>query len=79
MRQARYILIIFFLTGVIHGTKGQSQFKQRLADSAYTLTRQQVVYDPAYFRLDYPNGDVPEGKGVCTDVIIRACKVSEKM
>jgi uncharacterized protein len=31
-----------------------------------------VTYDPAYSRLDFPNGDVPRGKGVCTDVIIRA-------
>ena len=25
-----------------------------------------------YFSIDYPNGDVPKGKGVCTDVVIRA-------
>jgi hypothetical protein len=36
------------------------------------LTKQRVQYDPAYFGLDYPNGDVPAGKGVCTDVVIRA-------
>ena len=29
-------------------------------------------YDPSYFRLEYPNGDVPADKGVCTDLIIRA-------
>jgi len=32
----------------------------------------QVVYDPGYYVMDYPNGDVPADKGVCTDVIIRA-------
>lgn len=31
-----------------------------------------VTYDPAYTGLDYPNGDVPRSKGVCTDVVIRA-------
>jgi uncharacterized protein YijF (DUF1287 family) len=31
-----------------------------------------VRYDPAYERLDYPAGDVPLERGVCTDVIIRA-------
>ena len=36
------------------------------------LTSDNVIYDPSYFSIDYPNGDVPEGKGVCTDVIIRA-------
>lgn len=29
-------------------------------------------YDPAYTRLDFPGGDVPREKGVCTDVVIRA-------
>ncbi len=36
------------------------------------LTEQQVTYDPSYFSIDYPNGDVPSDKGVCTDVVIRA-------
>lgn len=31
-----------------------------------------LIYDPAYTRLDYPGGDVPRIRGVCTDVIIRA-------
>lgn len=43
-----------------------------LSQSALELTRQQVTYDPSYFSIDYPNGDVPEDKGVCTDVVIRA-------
>lgn len=31
-----------------------------------------VRYDPAYVRLDYPDGDVPLDRGVCSDVVIRA-------
>jgi uncharacterized protein YijF (DUF1287 family) len=31
-----------------------------------------IRYDPAYVRLAYPMGDVPEDRGVCTDVVIRA-------
>lgn len=31
-----------------------------------------VRYDPAYVVLAYPNGDVPQERGVCTDVAIRA-------
>ncbi|MEQ8476884.1 DUF1287 domain-containing protein [Fulvivirga sp.] len=50
----------------------QSDFYIQLADSAMTLTKQNVRYDPAYFSIDYPNGDVPADKGVCTDVVIRA-------
>ena len=40
--------------------------------STLELTEQQVTYDPSYFSIDYPNGDVPSDKGVCTDVVIRA-------
>lgn len=50
----------------------QSDFGKRLADSALVLTHQKVQYDPSYFSIDYPNGDIPAGKGVCTDVVIRA-------
>jgi uncharacterized protein YijF (DUF1287 family) len=50
----------------------QDGFFKMLADSAATLTRQQVTYDPNYYSIDYPNGDVPANKGVCTDVVIRA-------
>ncbi|MBA7683396.1 hypothetical protein ES703_91760 [subsurface metagenome] len=31
-------------------------------------------YDPSYVRLEYPGGDVPIRKGVCTDVVIRALR-----
>ena len=33
-----------------------------------------TAYDPAYTRLDYPGGDVPRDRGVCTDVLIRALR-----
>jgi uncharacterized protein len=42
-----------------------------IAQAATRLTQQKVVYDPAYFAIPYPNGDVPADKGVCTDVVIR--------
>lgn len=31
-----------------------------------------TIYDPAYVKLDYPMGDVPQQRGVCTDVVVRA-------
>jgi uncharacterized protein YijF (DUF1287 family) len=49
-----------------------ASYYERLADSAYTLTFDRIVYDAKYFNIPYPNGDVPAGRGVCTDVIIRA-------
>ncbi len=33
------------------------------------------MYDGSYYRIDYPDGDVPANIGVCTDVIIRAYRV----
>lgn len=45
-------------------------------DQLISAARKQIgvtrIYDPAYERLDYPLGDVPRLRGVCTDVIIRA-------
>lgn len=33
-----------------------------------------VKYVPAYEAIEYPNGDVPRERGVCTDVLIRALR-----
>ncbi|WP_408608252.1 DUF1287 domain-containing protein [Aquimarina spinulae] len=54
---------------------GQTDFKEQLSDAALALTKNKVTYDPAYFSIDYPNGDVPGDKGVCTDVVIRAYRI----
>ena len=64
------ILLLLVLT--CSSVFGQTDFYKVFSDSALTLTKQIVEYDPSYFQLDYPNGDVPSDKGVCTDVIIRA-------
>ena len=50
----------------------EDSIRNPLADAAFELTKIQVEYDPAYFSIPYPNGDIPAGKGVCTDVVIRA-------
>ncbi len=50
----------------------QNDFPEKLADAALSLTLQKIEYDPAYFTIRYPGGDVPADKGVCTDVVIRA-------
>ena len=46
-----------------------------LADAARQQVGITVRYDPAYVRLDYPGGDVPADRGVCTDVLVRALRV----
>lgn len=45
---------------------------EHLIEAALVQTQKHVSYDPTYFKIPYPNGDVPSDKGVCTDVIIRA-------
>jgi uncharacterized protein len=66
------LLSILFVFWFISNAFSQNVFGEALADSALVLTHQNVRYDPTYFKISYPNGDVPSGKGVCTDVIIRA-------
>lgn len=48
----------------------------RLMQAAKDRLRADVRYDPAYVRLEYPNGDVPADTGVCTDVIIRSYRAA---
>ena len=66
------VLILFFFTLIVNFTYAQNDFFKKLSDAAIMLTHQQVQYDPQYFVIKYPNGDVPANKGVCTDVVIRA-------
>lgn len=65
-----FLIQVFVLS--LSACFSQGDFFRRLSDSTLTLTRQQVLYDPQYFVIKYPNGDVPADKGVCTDVVIRA-------
>lgn len=48
----------------------------RVVQSARQQTEYTHHYDPAYVVLDYPNGDVPRDRGVCTDVVIRAFRAA---
>ncbi|WP_103071748.1 DUF1287 domain-containing protein [Aquimarina sediminis] len=64
-------LILFLMLTSISFSQVETQ-QRSLSDCALELTKQKVTYDPSYFSIDYPNGDVPADKGVCTDVIIRS-------
>jgi uncharacterized protein YijF (DUF1287 family) len=46
-------------------------FELDLVEAALERTNYNVLYDGRYISIPYPNGDVPENIGVCTDVIIR--------
>ena len=60
------------LLGLLSGVVQANAFQQDLVSAALERTQHQVSYNGAYYRLDYPNGDVPANIGVCTDVVIRA-------
>lgn len=47
---------------------------ETLADAARTQIGVTMSYDPAYRKIDYPNGDVPKETGVCSDVVVRALR-----
>lgn len=44
----------------------------RLAAAALLNAQQEVAYDASYYQIPYPGGDLPSGKGVAADVIIRS-------
>jgi uncharacterized protein YijF (DUF1287 family) len=67
----KHALYLYLLVSV-YATVAQESIQKRLCIEAINLTTQKVVYDPTYFRIAYPGGDVPANKGVCTDVVIRA-------
>jgi uncharacterized protein len=68
MKRSLQTLILFMLAS----TAISQTFFDSLNIAALDLTQQNVTYDPAYYSIAYPNGDIPADRGVCTDVIIRA-------
>ncbi len=53
-------------------TQTTNTFAEKLSNAAISIIDPSIDYDPAYFSIEYPNGDVPANKGVCTDVVIRS-------
>lgn len=46
-------------------------FRTKLVAAAVERANHVVRYDSSYIAIPYPNGDVPEGTGVCSDEVIR--------
>lgn len=65
------LLFLFALRSPLFGESAEAIVKSARAQVGKTL-----VYDPAYVSLKYPGGDVPEERGVCTDVVIRALRTA---
>ena len=43
----------------------------KLAAAALAHSSEKVVFDPSYYKISYPNGDIAPGKGAAADVVIR--------
>ncbi len=43
----------------------------KLAAEALRYSNLAITYDPAYFKIDNPGGDVPLAKGVAADLVVR--------
>lgn len=56
------ILSFLLLTAVLKSADCQVRCTDKLSDAALELTRQLVDYDPGYFTITYPNGDIPADK-----------------
>ncbi len=70
------VLTLLFLTnGGSLAQQPAPTFADSLISAAEERTRHAVVYDGSYQSLAYPGGDVADGRGVCTDLIIRIYRV----
>lgn len=56
---------------LIPSLRDSSNFGDQLAAAALSHSGSRVSYDPVYYKIDYPNGDVAASKGVAADVIVR--------
>lgn len=68
----KYLFVVILIIFSCNAFSQSEDFYTKLSNAAIALTKQRVVYDPSYFSIPYPNGDIPSNKGVCTDVVIRA-------
>jgi len=66
---SRFVLYLLALSAL---DVKAADFNHDIVNALIHRTTQQVTYDGAYYRLEYPGGDVPANIGVCTDVIIRS-------
>ncbi|CAH9065907.1 hypothetical protein PSEHALCIP103_03478 [Pseudoalteromonas haloplanktis] len=64
---SRFVLYLLALSAL---DVKAADFNHDIVNALIHRTTQQVTYDGAYYRLEYPGGDVPANIGVCTDVII---------
>ena len=58
-------------TLLISSLENSKEFGDGVAAAALAHSGDTVVYDPSGYKIAYPGGDVPAGKGVAADVLVR--------
>lgn len=66
-----FIVQKFKPASVSRHTTQLDDFSAHFVEAALERTQHQVRYDGKYVMIPYPNGDVPENIGVCSDEVIR--------
>ncbi len=59
---------------LISALEHSSEPGDRLAAAALAHSNEKITYDPSYYKISYPNGDVAPGKGAAADVVIRCLR-----
>jgi len=78
LKSNSFVLVIscclsgFVSASPVKTTADRTKFISKLVKAAEYRATQLVVYNGAYKKIAYPNGDVHKNIGVCTDVIIRS-------
>ncbi len=71
----RYLTLFLAIVSFFPSVAGAATMDD-LVQAAKLRTQINIHYSPEYYVLDYPNGDVPNHIGVCTDLIIRSYRAA---
>jgi uncharacterized protein YijF (DUF1287 family) len=66
------LLAVFIACACANSAFAQPDSGIALSDAALKIQNPLILYRSGYTKIPYPNGDVPESYGVCSDVVIRA-------
>lgn len=62
------------LTSVFLVANVNASTADKIVGGARKQLKSPANYTPGYFRIGYPNGDLPADQGVCTDVVVRSLR-----
>jgi uncharacterized protein YijF (DUF1287 family) len=66
------VILLLLVTSLPGASAPQGSRIPEVLSGAYEQVGATLIYDGSYRPIDFPGGDVPIERGVCTDVIVRA-------